>query len=64
MNRMQSGALTLGLLALAACTDTVGPDTLEDSLTLDVAMIAADAAIDVMGDIGLLFGAGAVPAHS
>ena len=64
MNRMKSGALTLSLLALAACTDTVGPDTFEDSLTLDVAMIAADAAIDQMGDIGLLFGAGAFPAPS
>ena len=50
----------LGLLALAACTDTVGPDTLEDTLTNDVAMIAADAAIDELSDMGLLFGAGAV----
>ena len=64
MNRMKSGALMLGLLALAACTDTVGPDTLEDSLTNDVAMIAADATIDELSDMGLLFGAGAFLAPS
>ncbi len=62
--RMKSGALTLGLFALAACSDTVGPDSFEDSLTLDVAMIAADAAIDELGDLGLLFGAGAFLAPS
>lgn len=54
----------LGLLALAACTDTVGPDTLEDTLTDDVAMIMADAVIDQFGDLGLLFGAGAAPASA
>ena len=57
--RMNSGALTLGILALAACSDTIGPDSYEDSLTLDVAMIAADAALDELGDMGLLFGVGA-----
>lgn len=57
--RMKSGTLTLGLFALAACSDTVGPDSFEDSLTLDVAMIAADATIDELGDMGLLFGGGA-----
>ena len=62
-HRMKSGALALGILALAACSDTVAPDSVEDSLTLDVAMIAADAAIDEVGDMGLLFG-GAVPAPS
>ena len=25
--RMNSGALTLGILALAACSDTIGPDS-------------------------------------
>jgi hypothetical protein len=64
MNRLKTGVLTLGLIALAACTDTVGPDTLEDSLTNDVAMIAADAAIDELSDMGLLFGAGAFLAPS
>ena len=59
MNRMKSGALLLGLFALAACTDTVGPDTIEDTLTEDVAMIMADAVIDGFGDLGLLFGGGA-----
>ena len=63
-HRMKSGALTLGVLALAACSDTVGPDAVEDNLTLDVAMIAADAAIDELGDMGLLFGGGALPAPS
>ena len=58
----KSEALALGLLVLAACSDTAGPDAVEDSLTLDVAMIAADAAIDEFGDIGLLFGGGAFPA--
>ena len=64
MNRTKSGILTLSLLALAACSETVGPDSIEDSLTLDVAMIAADAVIDGFGDMGLLFGGGALPAPS
>ena len=59
MNRMTSGALLLVLFALAACTDTVGPDTIEDTLTDDIAMILADAVIDGFGDLGLLFGGGA-----
>ena len=62
---MRSGALTLGILALAGCSDTVGPEsTLDESVTLDVAMIAADAAIDELGDMGLIFGAGALSAPS
>jgi len=61
---MTTEALALSLLVLAACSDTVGPDAFEDSLTLDVAMIAADAVIDAFGDIGLLFGGGAFPAPS
>ncbi len=63
-HRMKSGALTFGLLALAACSDTAGPESFEDSLTLDVAMIAADAVIDGLGDMGFLFGGGASPAPS
>lgn len=64
-NRTRSGALTLSILALAACSDTAGLDpALEESITLDVAMIAADAAIDELGDMGLLFGGGALPAPS
>jgi hypothetical protein len=62
--RMKAGALTLSLVALAACSDTAGPETFEDSLTLDVAMIAADAAIDELGDMGILFGGGSFPAPS
>jgi hypothetical protein len=66
MNRLtRSGALTLGILTLAGCSDTVGPESvLEETLTLDVAMIAADATIDELGDLGLLFGAGALAAPS
>ena len=61
-HRVRSTALALGLFTLVACSDTVGPDAFEDSLTFDVAMIAADAAIDQLGDMGFLFGGGAVPA--
>ena len=50
------------IAVLSACGDTVGPDSLKDSSPLgvaviaaDVAMIAADAAIDELGDMGLLF---------
>ncbi len=61
-HRAKSEALAFGLLVLAACSDTVAPDASEDSLTLDVAMIGADAAIDELGDLGLLFGGGAFQA--
>ena len=45
-HRMKSGALTLSLIALAACSDTAGLESsFEASLTLDVAMISADATI-------------------
>ncbi len=58
-HRMKTGALTLGLIALAACSDTAGLESsFEDSLTLDVAMIAADATIEEHGDLGPLFGGG------
>ena len=61
-HRMKSGALTLSLLALAACSDTAGLESaFEENLTLDVAMIAADAAIDEFGDIGRVFGGGGHP---
>ena len=56
-HRMKSGALTLSLFALAACSNTAGLESsFEESLTLDVAMIAADATIDEFGDMGQLFG--------
>ena len=62
-HRVKSGALAIGLLGLAACNDTVGLESsFEDSLTLDVAMFAADAAIDEFGDLGFLFGSRALPA--
>jgi hypothetical protein len=61
-HRMRKGTLALSLLGLAACSETVGPDSaLEESVTLDVAMIAADAAIDEFRDMALLFGGGALP---
>ena len=64
-HRMKSRALTLSLITLAACSDTAGLESsFEESLTLDVAMIAADAVIDGFGDLGLLFGGGAAPAPS
>ena len=59
IHRMKSGALTLSLIALAACSDTAGLESsFEESLTLDVAMIAADATIEGFGDLGLLFAVG------
>ena len=62
-HRMKSGALTLTLLALAACSDTAGLESsFEENLTLDVAMIAADAAIDEFGDLGRVFGGGGLTA--
>ena len=63
IHRMKSGAaLTLSLLALAACSDTAGLESSsEDNLTLDVAMIAADAAIGDFGDLGRVFGGGPHP---
>ena len=64
-HRMKSGALTLSLITLVACSDTAGLESsFEESLTLDVAMIVADAAIDEFGDLGLLFGSGAFLAPS
>ena len=58
-HRMKSGVLTLTLLALAACSDTAGIESSSEvNLTLDVAMIAADAAIDEFGDLGRVFGGG------
>ena len=58
-HRMKSGALTLSLIALAACSDTAGLESsFGESLTLDVAMIAADATIEEHGDLGPLFGGG------
>ncbi len=62
-HRMKSEALAFGLLVLAACSETVAPDAFEDSLTLDVAMVTADASIDELGDMGLLFEGGTLPRH-
>jgi len=60
-HRIRTVILALSLLALAACSETVGPSSaLDESVTLDVAMIAADAAIDEFSDMALLFGGGAL----
>ena len=62
-HRLRTGTVALSVLALSACSETVGPDSaLEESVTLDVAMIAADAAIDEFSDMALLFGGGPLPA--
>jgi hypothetical protein len=64
------GVVTLSVVSVVACSDTTGPDSLvnsltpDNSLTLDVAMIAANATIDelgddLLGDLGFLFGANA-----
>jgi hypothetical protein len=64
------GVVTLSVVSVVACSDTIGPNspvnslTLNNSLTLDVAMIAADATIDELGDLGLLFDAEALAVAS
>jgi hypothetical protein len=49
-NVLKLGVVTLSVVSVVACSDTIGPDSLVNSLTLDVAMIAADATIDELGD--------------
>ena len=68
-NVMKLGIVTLSVVSVVACSDTIGPNSLVNSLTLDVAMIAADATIDELGDhvfddLGRLFGAEALAAPS
>ena len=53
------GMVALSVTALAACSETAGPDgtdsQFESLLTLDVAMVSADALIDVLAELQLGF---------
>lgn len=56
-HHLTTATLALSVLAFAACSETTGPDSaFEETVTLDVAMVAADAAIDEFSDMDLLFG--------
>ena len=62
-NHQARGLVSLGMIALAACSDTSGPDGTDDSLleslvTLDVAMVAADAFIEDVTELWLDFDVG------
>ena len=51
------GTLALAAsLAVAACEDSTGLDSLDDGLLLDMAIVAADAALEDVGTWGLPFG--------
>ena len=64
-HRLMHGLVALSVIALAACSDTAGPDgmdaQLESLLTLDVAMVAADALIEDVAELRLGFGGGIRP---
>jgi len=65
-NRLMHGLVALSVIALAACSDTFGPDgtdsptdsRLESLVTLDVAMVAADALIEDVAELWLDIGVG------
>ena len=61
------GLVALSVIALAACTDAAGPDgrdSLESLLTLDVAMVSADALLEDVAELQLIFFGGfAAPAE-
>ena len=61
-HRLMHGLVALSVIALAACSDTAGPDgtdsQLESLLTLDVAMVSADALIEDLAELQLAFGGG------
>ena len=48
-------ALAAGL-AVSACEDPTGLDSVEDGLLLDMAIVAADATLEDLGRWGLAFG--------
>ena len=48
-------ALAAGL-AVAACEDSAGLDSLDDGLLLDMALVSADATLEDLGTWGLAFG--------
>ena len=63
---LMHGLVALSVIALAACTDTFGPDgtdsptdsQLQSLVTLDVAMVAADALIEDVAELWLDIGVG------
>ena len=60
-HRLMHGLVALSVVALAACSDTAGPDgtdSLESLLTLDVAMVSADALIEDVAELQLAFWGG------
>jgi hypothetical protein len=65
-NHLMHGLVALSVIALAACSDTFGPDgtdsptdsRLESLVTLDVAMVAADALIEDVAELWLDIGVG------
>lgn len=61
-HRLMHGLVALSMIALAACSDTAGPDgtdsQFESLLTLDVAMVSADALIEDLAELQLAFGGG------
>ena len=61
-HRLPQGLVALSVIGLAACGDAAGPDqddsSLESLLTLDVAMVSADAVIDDVAELWLGFGGG------
>ena len=65
-NHLMHGLVALSVIALAACSDTFGPDgtdsptdsRLESLVTLDVVMVAADALIEDVAELWLDIGVG------
>ena len=65
-NHLMHGFVALSMIALAACSDTFGPDgtdsptdpRLESLVTLDVAMVAGDAFIEDVAELWLDIGVG------
>ncbi len=57
--RFLLGLVAFGVIALASCSDTAAPDgtdsVLETLLTLDVAMVSADALLDDVAELQLGF---------
>lgn len=57
--RFLHGLAALGMIGLAACSDTAAPDgsdsQVESLLTLDVAMVSADALLDDIAELQLAF---------
>ena len=55
--------VAFAVLAIAACSDVAGPGSeLDEQLTLDVAMVAADATLEDLVDMGQLMAGGVLPA--